>query len=64
MQDIMIEFYLLKRNLIIPHDYRIKLSRKNFLSSNSSIKIKHLLRKCYTENATVCVKYTNFYTVV
>ena len=40
------------------------LSAKIFLSSISSPKFMHVLKNNYTENATVCVNYTNFYTVV
>ena len=35
-------------------------NRKEYFSS---LKIMHVLKKYYTEIATVCVNYTNFYTV-
>ena len=60
----MIEFYLIKRNPIISHDYIRIPSAKNFLSTNSSLKIMHALKKYYSENATVGVIYTNFSVVV
>ena len=51
MQDIMKNYYQIKRNLIIS-------------SPNSSLEIMHVLKECYMENATDDVNYTNFYTRV
>ena len=45
------KYYQINRNLIIT-------------SPNSSLKIMHVLKYCYMENATNDVNYTNFYTRV
>ena len=52
------------QNFKIWCNFKPSLSGKNFLSSNSSLNFMHMLKRCYTENAAVCVNYTNFYTVV
>ena len=76
MYDIVIQYYLIKRNPIKQHKPIISfnfitsdafiplLSRKTVLSSNSSLKVMHVLEKGYTENATVGVIYTNFSVVL
>ena len=51
-------------NFIISHDLLPTLSGNNILLSNSNLKTTHMLKKFYTENATVSVIYTNFYTAV
>ena len=39
-------------------------TKLTFLPPNSSLEIMHVLKKCYIENVTDCVNYTNFYTRV
>ena len=51
-------------NFIISHDWIIILSGKNSFLSNSNLKTIDMLKKYYTENDTVSVIYTIFYTVV